>query len=75
MSPNHKHYVMESAKFMVDEKWMGAQGHRELVAGMDIKHRPSEDYSDVLPMSPWCFASSVFNEVFIFVERPARTHG
>lgn len=75
MASNKKHYLMESAKFMVDEKWMGAHGHRELVAQMDIKLKPSEAYSNVLPMSPCCFASSVFNEVFVFMERPARTRG
>lgn len=28
MAPNQKHCLMESAKFMVGEKWMTGQGHR-----------------------------------------------
>lgn len=75
MASNQKHYLMETAKFMIDEKWMGAQGHRELVAEMDIKLKPSEAYSNVLPMSLCCFALLVFNEVFVFMERPAKTRG
>lgn len=35
---------------MVEEKWMRGQGHRELVAEMDIKPKPSEMNCSVLPM-------------------------